>query len=72
MGRKRIYALYKGDAFIDMGTKEHLAKLLNVETDTIIYYSSPSYLKKGKGNAYIVIKVEDDEEWNQLSELNQN
>lgn len=37
---KVIYALYKGDTFINLGTKEDLAKELNVMPKTIKFYSS--------------------------------
>ena len=55
-----IYALYYGDKFIDLGTKEYLAKLLNVKVKTILFYSSPTYLKRTDGNGWIVIKVEEE------------
>lgn len=58
----KIYALYHGDQFIDLGTKEYLAKLLNVKVETILFYSSPTYLKRTDGNGWIVIKVEDIDE----------
>lgn len=55
-----MYALYKGDSFIDLGTKEHLANLLNVKIETIEYYMSPAHRRRSKDNAYIVIKIEED------------
>lgn len=55
-----IYALYHGDTFIDLGTREYLAKLLNVTPKTISFYASPTYRKRTNDNGYIVIKVEDD------------
>ena len=61
MTKKREYALYKGDKFIDIGTKEYLAKLLNVKNETIEFYSSPTYLKRVKDNGYVVVRIEDDE-----------
>ena len=57
------YALYKGDKFIDLGTKKKLAKLLGVKISTITFYATPSYRKRGLGeygNRYIVIKIEVD------------
>lgn len=57
-----IYALYKGDTFIDLGTKEYLAEKINVKVKTITFYMSPTYRKRTKDNAYIVIKIEEDEE----------
>lgn len=54
-----IYALYKGDEFIDLGTKEYLANLLKVKVKTILFYSSPTYKKRTKENGYVVIRIED-------------
>lgn len=54
------YALYKGDSFLDMGSKSYLARLIGVKIKTIEYYMSPAHRRKTKGNAYLVIKVEDD------------
>lgn len=66
MIKKRIYALYKGDNFIDIGTTEYLAKLINVNKRTIYFYSTPSYFKRvpDENNRYIVIEIgkEGDEE----------
>lgn len=53
----KIYALYHGDEFIDMGSKEHLAKILNVKVRTIEFYLSPTYKKRTNYNGYIVIRV---------------
>lgn len=44
----KIYALYKGDQFLDIGTSEYLGKLLNVNPRTIEFYSMPSYIKRAK------------------------
>lgn len=46
---KKIYALYKGDNYITDGTKEELAKYLNVKVRTIEFYLSPTYAKRGRG-----------------------
>ena len=61
MTKKREYALYKGDKFIDIGTKEYLAKLLNVRNKTIEFYASPTHLRRVKDNSYVVVRIEDDE-----------
>ena len=65
MTKKREYALYKGDKFIDIGTKEYLAKLLNVKNETIEFYASPTQLKRVKDNGYVVVRIEDDE-WKRM------
>lgn len=61
MKKPKYYALYKGDEFVDLGTKNYLAKLLNVKEETINFYMSETYKKRNKkGNCYIVIRIEDD------------
>ena len=60
---KVVYALYKGDTFLELGTVPELAKYLNVKESTIKFYTTKTYRKRRKGsnNSYIVIKVEDNE-----------
>ena len=57
-----MYALYRGDKFIDLGTKQYLANLLNVSINTITFYMSPTYRKRTNNNGYLVIRIEDDDE----------
>lgn len=61
MSRMKEYALYKGDKFIDIGTKEYLANLLNVRKETIEFYASPTQLKRNRDNCYVVVRIDDDE-----------
>lgn len=63
MKRKKIYALYKGDEFIDIGTKEYLAKILKVKVNTIDFYQSPYWLKKTNYESYVVIKIGESYLW---------
>ncbi len=58
--KSNIYALYRGDTFIDLGTKQYLANLLNVSINTISFYMSNAYRKRTNDSGYIVIKIEDD------------
>lgn len=59
---ERIYALYHGDRFIDLGTKKYLANLLGVKEKTISFYSSQIWLKRTNYRGYIVIKIEEDKD----------
>jgi hypothetical protein len=43
---KFIYAIYKDDVFIDLGTREELAKRMNVSPRYINHLHAPSNLKK--------------------------
>lgn len=55
-----IYALYKGDTFLDIGTARDLAIKYNVDPKTIKYYSTKSYIKKCKNldNRLIAVNVD--------------
>ena len=58
----KIYAIYKGDKFIDLGTKEYLAYKLGVKPYTIYFYTTPTYKKRVKDQDYnkriIVIEIQ--------------
>ena len=60
MRKKQEYALYKGDEFIDLGTIEELAERMGVTPNTIKYYQTPIYKKRGKddSNSKVLIKIE--------------
>lgn len=66
--KDRLYALYHGDEFIDIGSKEYLASILNVKRETINFYLSESYKKREDlTNRYVVVDCyyegdEDEEE----------
>ncbi len=63
MKKQNIYALYKGDEFIDLGTTKELAEKIGVNERSIRFYSSPTYKKRNPdGNCYIVIRCDDEEE----------
>lgn len=61
MPKPVIYAIYRGDKFIDLETKYQLAEKLNVSPKTINYYSTPMYKKRVKNyeKRLLAIKVED-------------
>lgn len=65
MSKEKEYALYKGDTFIDLGTKKYLAEKMGVKISTIHFMTTPAYKKRIKdedySNAYICIRIEDDE-----------
>lgn len=44
----KIFGLYKGDKFIDVGTARELAERRNVKVRTIRYLITPAYVKKIK------------------------
>lgn len=58
---KYLYALYKGDTFIDIGTKEYLAQKLNINIRSIEFYMSPTYQRRNNYKGWVVIRIEEDE-----------
>lgn len=59
MAYKKEYAMYKGDKFIAIGTKQELAKIKNVSIKTIEHFCTPHYKKRVKNNGIIMIKLDD-------------
>jgi hypothetical protein len=65
--KQNVYAVYKGDEFLDLGTAKELAERMGVKPATILFMTYPSYQKQlakrkesyGKGYM-IVIKIEED------------
>ena len=64
MRKRKIYALYKGDKWITDGTREELAEYLNVKIRTIDFYATKKWKERNKGNGYLIIRVEDNNEEN--------
>lgn len=48
MKDKKIYAIYKGEKFIDVGTRYELAERLGVKPYTIYFYTTNSYKRRNK------------------------
>ena len=60
--QQKSFAIYKGDKFLFVGTKKECANYLNVKEDTIQFYTTKTYQKRGKGaygDRLIVIRVEE-------------
>lgn len=56
------YALYKGDEFLEIGTRQELAKYLGVSITTIDFYKSRAWLDRSGYKSYVLVEVKDDEE----------
>jgi hypothetical protein len=65
----KLYALYKGDEFIDIGTSKELAKKLNVKIETIWFYMSEKWKERSNYESWVIVEVgdEDNEEEEILS-----
>ena len=56
------YALYKGDEFIDLGTKEELSERNGISPNTIMFYTTPTYRRRIQGKEdkrFIVVRLEE-------------
>ena len=62
MKKKKIYAYYRGDEFVAVGTVQEIAKQLNLSVETIYFYIAPS--SKGKRGNVEVIRLEDESDDN--------
>ena len=62
--KQNIYAVYKGERFIDVGTADYLAKVLGITVKSVWYMATPSYRKRiaKSKDAMEVFKIEEDEE----------
>ena len=62
MKKPKIYALYKGDEFIDLGTKKYLAEKLGVDERSIGFYMTPAYQRRHDYKGWVVIRIEEENE----------
>ena len=72
MMNKIWYAIYKGEQLLYTGTKDECAAYLNVNPETILFYTYPSYRKRIKkcNNRVYVIRLEDENErWNKTTKV---
>ena len=64
----RVYALYKGDMFLDVGTISEMAERQGIKTQTLYHYRSISYRRRCDERGipyegrYVLIEVEDDDD----------
>lgn len=58
----QVYALYKGDKFLDIGTSKELSEKYNIKRKTIQFYSTPSYKKRMKEHYMCTVKLGREEE----------
>lgn len=50
---KKQYAVYRGDDLLAIGTAEEIAEKLGIKKETVYFYASPSYKKRGKPTVVI-------------------
>lgn len=54
-----IYAAYRGDEFVDVGTAEELSERMGVKLDSLKFMSRPSHHKRTSYKALRVYKYEE-------------
>lgn len=57
MGNKVVYALYRGDTFIDVGTAFELAEKLNIRVKTLREYATPRHKNRNGDGGYIAVRI---------------
>lgn len=57
---KSIYAIYKGDEFLDLGTVEEMAKKFNVKKETITFWASPANKRRIKNKGKVAVRIDDE------------
>ncbi len=61
MSRKEgLYAIYKGDTFIDVGTAKELARSQGIKVKTVQFYASGASKRRAGAstNRIVVVRVE--------------
>ena len=53
--KKIEYALYKGDVFLMIGTIKEIADNLNIKEKSVMFFNSPTYQKRNKGNNHKIL-----------------
>lgn len=62
MKKPHIYALYRGDEFVDLGTKKYLANKLGVTEKSITHYTTKAYQERHpNGNCWYAFWIRDEE-----------
>lgn len=56
--KNKIFAVYKGDNFLAMGTAIELAKKFNVKEKTVLFWAMPVQSRRNKGNAKVAIVID--------------
>lgn len=61
MSREKVFAAYKGDKFISVGTLKELSKELNTKISTLRFHSKPIYFSRTKEETSLrLYRVEED------------
>lgn len=56
---KPEYALYRGEECLVIGTAEEIAKDQGIAISSVYYYGTPAHKKRIKGNAKVLVKLDE-------------
>ncbi|RVU73504.1 hypothetical protein EJK20_07670 [Lactobacillus xujianguonis] len=56
---ERVYAMYRGDEFVDVGTIKELAERSHLSPVTLRYRATPGATRRDKGHSVLLYKLED-------------
>lgn len=63
MSREAVFALYRGDEFVDVGTKKELAAKLGIKPESVGFLASPENARRNRGgNRLMAYRIDDEEE----------
>ena len=57
-----LYAGYKGDEFVCMGTIQEVSRYMGITERNALIYSTPSYRERSKEKTILLVRLDDDEE----------
>lgn len=53
----KVYAVYKGEDILTIGTVEEIAKILGIKPESVLFYNSNTYKKRTSENARRLIEI---------------
>lgn len=57
-----LYALYKGDDLLDVGTAREIAERRGVKPSTIQFMATPAHKRRDRGNLLVAERIDDGNE----------
>ncbi|STD01535.1 hypothetical protein [Erysipelothrix rhusiopathiae] len=53
----KVYAVYKGEDILAIGTVEEIAKILRIKPESVLFYNSKTYKKRTSENARRLVEI---------------
>lgn len=58
----KLYALYKGDDFIDIGTSKELCKTMGIKINSFWFYTSKQWLERSNYESWVIVEIKENED----------